>query len=111
MNELRLNEDRATLKRILERAIPKTLQDVVLVYVAVAGKRSGQFLEENYVKKVYPQEIAGKLWSSIQITTAAGICSVVDIVLYDRERFQGFVTQELVTLDEVTNNRFGQYYA
>lgn len=111
MNELRLNEDRPTLKRILERAIPKTLQDVVLVYVAVAGKRKGQFMEENYVKKVYPQEIAGKLWSSIQVTTAAGICSAMDIVLDDRERFQGFVTQESVTLDEVTNNRFGQYYA
>ena len=111
MNELRLNEDRATLKRILERAIPKTLQDVVLIYVAVAGRRKGQFLEENYVKKVYPQEIAGKLWSSIQVTTAAGICSAMDIVLENRERFSGFVTQESVTLAEVTSNRFGKYYA
>jgi len=111
MNELRLNEDRATLKRILERAIPKTLQDVVLIYVAVDGKRKGQFLEENYVKKVYPQEIAGRLWSSIQVTAAAGICGVIDVVLGDRERFSGFVTQESVTLDEVTNNRFGKYYS
>lgn len=111
MNDLRLNEDRATLKRILERAIPKTLQDVVLIYVAVAGKRGGQFLEENYVKKVYPQQIAGKLWSSIQVTTAAGICSAMDIVLENSERFNGFVTQESVTLDEVTGNRFGKYYA
>jgi len=111
MNELRLNEDRATLKRILERAIPKTLQDVVLVYVAVAGKHNGQFLEENYVKKVYPQEIAGKMWSSIQVTTAAGICSAMDVVLEKRERFSGFITQESVSLEEVTSNRFGRYYA
>lgn len=111
MNELRLNEDRATLKRILERAIPKTLQDVVLIYVAVTGKCKGQFLEENYVKKVYPQEIAGKLWSSIQVTTAAGICSAVDIVLENSDRYQGFVTQESITLAEVVNNRFGKYYA
>lgn len=111
MNELRLNEDRATLKRILERAIPKTLQDVVLVYVAVSGKRDGQFLEENYVKKVYPQEIAGRMWSSIQITTASGICSVMDIVLDSSDRFRGFVTQEAVSLAEVTDNRFGKYYA
>ncbi len=111
MNELRLNEDRATLKRILERAIPKTLQDVVLVYVAVAGKRNGQFLEESYVNKIYPQQIAGKLWSSIQVTTAAGICSVMDVVLEDNERFSGFVTQESVTLEALTSNRFGKYYA
>ena len=111
MNELRLNEDRATLKRILERAVPKTLQDVVLVYVAVAGKRKGQFMEENYLKKVYPQELAGKLWSSIQVTTAAGICSAMDIVLAGGERFHGFVAQESISLAAVTSNRFGKYYA
>ncbi len=33
MNDLKLNEDRDTLKRILERAIPKTYQDIVIVYV------------------------------------------------------------------------------
>jgi saccharopine dehydrogenase-like NADP-dependent oxidoreductase len=111
MNELRLNDDRETLKRILENAIPKTKQDVVLIYVAVAGRKNGDLLEENYVKKVYPQTIAGKLWSSIQVTTAAGICSVMDIVLDQRDRFKGFVTQEQISLTEVTGNRFGKYYA
>ena len=37
MNELKLNDDRETLKRILENALPKALQDVVLIYVAVTG--------------------------------------------------------------------------
>ena len=31
MNDLKLNQDRATLKRILENAVPQTLQDVVIV--------------------------------------------------------------------------------
>ena len=35
MNDLKLNDDRDTLKRIFEHAIPKTFQDVVLVYVSV----------------------------------------------------------------------------
>ncbi len=111
MNDLRLNDDRDTLKRILENAIPKTLQDVVLVYVAAAGRINGELLEENYVKKVYPQDIAGKRWSSIQVTTAAGICSVVDIVLDNKDKFHGFVTQESIALNDVINNRFGKYYA
>ncbi|ALP54248.1 saccharopine dehydrogenase [Candidatus Tenderia electrophaga] len=111
MNDLRLNDDRDTLKRILENAIPKTQQDVVLIYVAVAGRIKGELMEENYVKKVYPQDIAGKRWSSIQVTTAAGICSAMDIVLDDRDRFHGFVTQERIALDDVINNRFGKYYA
>ncbi len=111
MNDLRLNDDRDTLKRILENAIPKTKQDVVLVYVAVSGHKEHDFIEETYVKKVYPQDIAGKRWSSIQVTTASGICSVVDIVLDNPERFKGFVTQESISLSEVVNNRFGKYYA
>ena len=32
MNDLKLNEDRETLKRILEKAIPQTQQDVVIIY-------------------------------------------------------------------------------
>ena len=53
MNDLKLNQDRVTLKRILENAVPKTLQDVVLIYVAVTGRQHGQLFEENYVKKIY----------------------------------------------------------
>ena len=84
MNDLKLNHDRATLKRVLENAVPQTLQDVVIVYVAVAGKQDGELREENYVNKIYPQMIAGRLWSAIQVTTAAGITAVVDLVLHER---------------------------
>ena len=59
MNDLKLNHDRATLKRVLENAVPQTLQDVVIVYVAVAGRQDGELREENYVSKIYPQVIAG----------------------------------------------------
>ena len=83
MNDLKLNQDRATLKRILENAVPQTLQDVVIVYVAVSGRQDGELREENYVNKIYPQEILGRLWSAIQVTTAAGITAVVDLVLVE----------------------------
>jgi saccharopine dehydrogenase-like NADP-dependent oxidoreductase len=111
MNDLKLNEDRSTLKRILENAIPKTLQDVVLIYVAVTGLKNDDLFEENYVKKIYPATIAGRLWSSIQVTTAAGVCGVTDIVLNNLDKYQGFVTQENIALDEFIKNRFGKYYA
>ncbi|MDJ0907936.1 MAG: saccharopine dehydrogenase C-terminal domain-containing protein [Woeseiaceae bacterium] len=111
MNGLKLNQDRGTLKRILENAVPETLQDVVIIYAAVTGYQDGQFREENYVNKVYPQVVAGRLWSAIQITTAAGITSVVDLVLSDPSRFSGFVAQEQFELPDILNNRFGQYYA
>jgi saccharopine dehydrogenase-like NADP-dependent oxidoreductase len=111
MNDLKLNSDRATLKRVLEHAVPQTLQDVVIVYAAVAGKQDGELREENYVNKVYPQVIAGRLWSAIQVTTAAGITAVVDLVLASPRKYQGFVAQEQFSLPEILDNRFGQYYA
>ena len=86
MNDLKLNQDRATLKRVLEHAVPQTLQDVVIVYAAVAGKQDGQLREENYVNKVYPQVIAGRLWSAIQVTTAAGITAQVMAAFQPRGR-------------------------
>jgi saccharopine dehydrogenase-like NADP-dependent oxidoreductase len=111
MNDLRLNTDRKTLKRILEQAIPKTQQDVVIVYASVTGIQYDQFIEENYVKKFYPKEIHGQHWSAIQLTTASEVCAVVDLILNQPDKYTGFVRQEQFSLDEIMNNRFGQYYA
>jgi len=111
MNGLKLNHDRATLKRILENSIPETLQDVVIIYAAVTGDQDGEFREENYVNKVYPQVVAGRLWSAIQITTAAGVCAVLDIVLAEPEQYHGFVAQEQFKLADILENRFGRFYA
>jgi saccharopine dehydrogenase-like NADP-dependent oxidoreductase len=55
--------------------------------------------------------IAGRLWSAIQVTTAAGITAVVDLVLADPARYRGFVRQEDFALTDVLANRFGCYYA
>jgi saccharopine dehydrogenase-like NADP-dependent oxidoreductase len=111
MNGLKLNHDRATLKRILENAVPQTLQDVVVIYAAVTGMQDGEFREENYVNKIYPQVVAERLWSAIQITTASGICAVLDIVLSSPGQYQGFVAQEQFRLADVLANRFGKFYA
>jgi saccharopine dehydrogenase-like NADP-dependent oxidoreductase len=111
MNDLKLNHDRATLKRVLENAVPQTLQDVVIVYAAVTGKQERELREENYVNKIYPQVIAGRLWSAIQVTTAAGITAVVDSVLQHPQQYAGFVAQEQFRLPDILANRFGRYYA
>ncbi|HSY47072.1 MAG TPA: saccharopine dehydrogenase C-terminal domain-containing protein [Steroidobacteraceae bacterium] len=111
MNDLKLSHDRVTLKRILENAVPQTLQDVVIVYAAVTGTQDGELREENYVNKIYPQMIAGRLWSAIQVTTAAGITAVVDLVLEHKGSYTGFVAQEQFRLTDILANRFGRYYA
>ena len=111
MEGLKLNRDRDTLKRVLENAVPRTLQDVVVVYVSVTGMQDGELREENYVNKIYPQVIANRLWSAIQVTTAAGVSAVLDLVLFNPEDHRGFVTQESFRLKDILDNRFGRYYA
>ncbi len=111
MNDLKLNQDRGTLKRILENAVPQTLQDVVIVYAAVTGIQNGELREENYVSKIYPQIIAGRLWSAIQVSTASGLCAVLDLVLSHPERRHGLVTQESFRLPDILANRFGRHLA
>lgn len=110
MEDLKLNDDRETLKRILENAVPKTLHDVVIIYVSVIGRQGGELFEENYVKKIYPQTISGKRWSAIQVTTASSLCAVADLVLQNPENYHGFVTQESFGLEAFLHNRFGRYY-
>jgi saccharopine dehydrogenase-like NADP-dependent oxidoreductase len=111
MNGLKLNEDRQTLKRILENSVPRTLQDVVVIYVSVTGMQDGEFREENYVNKIYPQVIVNRLWSAIQVTTAAGVCAILDIVLMNPDDHSGFVAQEDFRLKDILDNRFGRFYA
>ncbi|MFA5959206.1 MAG: saccharopine dehydrogenase C-terminal domain-containing protein [Tatlockia sp.] len=109
MNSLKLNEDRETLKAILERAIPKTYQDLVIVYVTVEGISQGELIEKSYVNKIYPKVIRGLYWSAIQISTAASLCAVVDLV---RDKpCRGLILQETFSLADILANRFGSHFA
>lgn len=111
LHDLRLAERRDILKDILETALPATLQDVVIVYVSVSGRRGGRLMQETYAHKIYSREIGGRLRSAIQITTAAGICAVLDLLAQGRLPQAGFVRQENVRLEDFLANRFGRYYA
>jgi saccharopine dehydrogenase-like NADP-dependent oxidoreductase len=110
MNDMKLNTERNTLKHIFEKAIPKTFQDVVLVYVSVTGTKNHHFVEENYVKKFYPQKIHDHVWSAIQLTTASEVCCVLDIIINNPKKYCGLILQEQFTLEEILSNRFGKYY-
>lgn len=111
MQDLRLNEERDTLKHILENAIPKTAQDVVLVYASVMGIKDNHPYEKNYVKKFYPKTMGEFYWTAIQMTTASSLCAVLDIVMNDPKKYHGLIKQEQFKFDEFANNRFGKYFS
>ncbi len=112
MFDLRMNERRPMLKDILENAIPMTPQDVVLIFCTAVGKVNGQLMQMTDARKVYHGEFRGLDLSGIQITTAAAICAVLDLVREDKLQTKtGFVKQEEITLADFLANRFGQCYA
>lgn len=112
MNELRLNDDRTTLKKILENALPRALQDVVIVYVSVQGTRDNQsMVESTYAKKFYPKKQFGLLWSAIQITTASSLCVTIDLALKAQQFCGPIIKQENIQLNsQFLSNRFGKYF-
>ncbi len=112
LNDLRFREERYQdeLIEIFNRALPRTEQDVVVIFVTASGERNGRFEQETYVNKVRPKRISGKQYTGIQITTAAGICAVLDLLSDGKLRDQGFVKQEDIKLSDFLDNRFGRYY-
>ena len=110
MNDLKLNQERDVLKSIFEHTLPKTYQDVVLVYVSVTGIQNNQLIEESYVKKFYPKILGDHRWSAIQLSTASCICCIADIVLHAPDNYHGYVKQEQFSLQDILHNRFGHYF-
>ncbi len=109
--QLGLPARRHILKEVLEASIPITRQDVVLVFVSVCGMRQGRLEQESYAKKIYGQAVNGELLSAIQLTTAAGICAMVDLLVHGQLPQRGLVRQEDTALADFLGNRFGRHYA
>ena len=111
LHDLRLKDRRDVLKDILEQALPSTMQDVVIVFVTVAGLRDGRLQQDTYARKVYSHVLAGKMRSAIQITTASSLCAMLDMLASGDLPQAGFVRQEEVPLAAFLANRFGRVYA
>jgi saccharopine dehydrogenase-like NADP-dependent oxidoreductase len=110
LEELQLNQDTETLKDIMRKSIPSTMQDVVLVFVTVSGQREGSLVQEVFARKIFADRSESHPLSAIQITTAAGICAALDLFREGKLPQRGFVRQEQVALPDFLANRFGSAY-
>jgi saccharopine dehydrogenase-like NADP-dependent oxidoreductase len=111
IQDLRLGERRELLKDIFETALPMTLQDVVLVFVTVSGNSDGRYIQTTFARKVYSRHLYNNNWSAIQITTASGICAMLDLLREGKLPQKGFVRQEDCDFNDFINNRFGANFA
>ena len=110
LEDLQLKSDQQTLKDILRRSVPATMQDVVLIFVTVSGLRAGQLVQEVFARKIFADRSETTPLSAIQITTAAGICAAVDLFREGKLPQRGFIRQEQVELPAFLANRFGAAY-
>lgn len=111
LNDLRLRDRRDLLKDILETAIPTTDQDVIVVFATASGMKGGRLVQDSYSARIIGTQVAGHTLSAIQLTTAAGICTALDLVAQGRLPQRGFVGQEALGLGDFLANRFGVAYA
>lgn len=110
LNDLGLERRRDLMKEIFETALPRTDQDVVLVFCTAKGMIDGALREKSLINKSYARTLNGQVWSAIQVTTAAGVLGVVDLMRTGALPGKGFVRQEQVNLSDFLNTEFGQLY-
>ena len=110
LHELRFAQHRDEFKKVLERAIPATTDDQVVIFVSASGVLDGRLTERVYAKRVGSQTIGGHHWTAIQITTAAGICAIVDLFAQGKTVPNGLVRMEDVSFSDFVANRFGKHY-
>lgn len=113
LDDLRLRERRDWLRDIFDSAIPQTEQDVVVIFATATGRtRAGQgpLVQASFSARIGGTETDAGHVNAIQLTTAAGICTALDLVATGVLPQSGFVRQEAMPLDAFLANRFGRQY-
>lgn len=110
LNHLRFRDRRDLLREIFETALPLTQQDVIVIFATAKGWKDGKYIQKSDLRQIYGRRFGTEEWTGIQLTTAAGICAVLDMHLDKPFASKGFVRQEQVPLDLFLKNRFGTHY-
>ena len=106
--------DRRLAMDLLDHAIARTLQDVVVIFINCIGMKSedGAVRREqvNFKRAIRATEICGRVWPAIELTTAAGVCGMVDLHRLGQLPQTGFVRQEECALSQFNQTPFGMAY-
>ena len=78
----------------------------MIFFVKVIGKVKGVLQEKTYCKKIQ----GAKDFSAIQLTTASGVCSVLEMYLTDQISGNGFVSQESISWNDFLKTSYGKVY-
>lgn len=103
--------DRWLLIDLFDHSLARTLQDVVVIFVNGIGMKNGRPWQVNFRRNIPATDLLGRPWPAIELTTAAGVCAMVDLHRLGKlPRQVGFVRQEEVSLPEFSKTVFGKCY-
>jgi saccharopine dehydrogenase-like NADP-dependent oxidoreductase len=110
LHDLRLIERRDLLRQVLEHAVPHSREDVVIVFASASGMRGGRFEQETRLARIFGSNLRGIQRTAIELTTAAGVVGVFELLLTGKLAVQGFVGQEQVSLEDFLHTKVGHFY-
>ncbi len=102
--------DRRLAMDLLEHAIARTVQDVVIVFISCIGMKDGYRQQVNFRRSIRAVDMFGRVWPAIELTTAAGVCAMVDLHRMGKLPKTGLVRQEEVALSAFNATVFGLAY-
>lgn len=102
--------DRRLAIDLLDHAIARTLQDVVVVFINGIGMKDGRREQVNFKRAVHATQLFGRVWPAIELTTAAGVCALVDMHRQGKIPQKGFIRQEECSLASFNQSLFGLAY-
>ena len=111
LHDLGFHNQQKELGTIFEENLAFTPQDLIAIYCSAKGKVDGRLTERMYANTVYHTELDNQPWTGIQLTTAAGVCAIVDMVKDGKLKQEGFVRMEDVKFTDFIKNRHGKHYA
>lgn len=102
--------DRRLAMDLLDHAIARTLQDVVIIFINCIGMKDGIRQQVNFKRAIRAVELFGRIWPAIELTTAAGVCAMVELHRTEKLLQRGFVRQEECALAAFNSTLFGMAY-
>ena len=92
--------------------IPETRDDEVIIYITAGGYRydDWKYREKTFYKVFIPQQVHGRYYTGIELSTACGVLAMVELFLSEQLPKEGYVKQEQVVWSQVATTRFGRFY-
>jgi|TARA_B110000438_G_scaffold32500_1_gene32122 saccharopine dehydrogenase-like NADP-dependent oxidoreductase len=108
MNDLKIPKN--DLIKMIKHGVSRTTRDCVIIFITASGQVDGTHKERMYKKIFYPEKLNDRWFTAIELTTASGLLTMVELFLQNKLRNYGYHKQEDVKLSEAVSTKFGSLY-